>query len=55
MRISYVSGTGDDVTLTTLGTSATAIPTLSEWGMLLLTGLLMAAGLRSIISRGARF
>ena len=48
LRISYVGGTGNDVTLTALAAATPAataqIPTLSEWGLILLTLLLIVTG-----------
>ena len=47
MRITYVGGTGNDVVLTALaaGTGVAEIPTLSEWGLLILALLMGGAGM----------
>ncbi|MEO7743459.1 MAG: IPTL-CTERM sorting domain-containing protein [Usitatibacter sp.] len=49
LRVSYVGGTGNDVTLTSLAavaTPAAAVPTLSEWALGLLALMVLAIGLR---------
>jgi hypothetical protein len=49
LRISYVGGTGNDITLTAFAAGApAAIPTLSEWGMLLVAIALLGAGMRRL-------
>jgi len=47
LRISYVGGSGNDVTLTSLAGLADPhqVPTLSEWGFMILTMLVMAIGM----------
>jgi len=47
LRISYVGGTGNDVTLTSLAVNPDThqVPTLSEWGFMILTMLVMAIGM----------
>jgi fibronectin-binding autotransporter adhesin len=55
LRISYVGGTGNDVVLTALAPAvASAIPTLSEWGLLTLVLLMGGVGMHWI-SRRSRF
>ncbi len=46
LRITYAGGTGNDIVLTALAVApaAAAIPTLSEWAMILLAALLAATG-----------
>ena len=44
-RISYVGGDGNDVALTVLSVTTTGIPTLSEWGVILLAGMLGIFGM----------
>ena len=48
LRISYVGGTGNDVTLASLAVAVTpaAVPTLSEWALVLLALLVLAIGLQ---------
>jgi autotransporter-associated beta strand protein len=50
LRISYVGGTGNDVTLTALAavaaTDVRQVPTLSEWALLLLVSLMLGLGMR---------
>src|SRR5262249_25744375 len=43
LRISYVGGTGNDVTLTAVAAPrlSTDVPTLSEWGLILLATLVL--------------
>ncbi len=43
LRISYVGGTGNDVTLATF--SEAPVPTLSEWGLILLASILAGIGM----------
>jgi autotransporter-associated beta strand protein len=49
LRISYVGGTGNDVTLTALAavavTDVRQVPTLSEWALLLLVSLMLGIGM----------
>lgn len=47
LRISYVGGTGNDVTLTSLAVAAPAagVPTLSEWGLIVLACMVLGIGL----------
>jgi hypothetical protein len=50
LRISYVGGTGNDVTLTALASGLAAIPqvpTLSEWALILLATIALAFGMRA--------
>ncbi|MDH5265832.1 MAG: IPTL-CTERM sorting domain-containing protein, partial [Betaproteobacteria bacterium] len=50
MRITYAGGTGNDVVLTALaaGTGVAAIPTLSEWSLLMLALLMGGAGMAAV-------
>ena len=49
LRISYVGGTGNDVTLTALGPVTPAVipqvPTLSQWALVLLAAMMLAIGM----------
>lgn len=51
LRISYVGGTGNDVTLTTISGAVAGpqpqVPTLSQWALLLLAALVLALGMRA--------
>ena len=53
LRISYVGGTGNDVTLTALAGAApaTPAPTLSQWVLVLLATIVLAIGMRSRFGR----
>ncbi len=56
LRISYVGGTGNDVTLTAVGPNGgpgpfPQAPTLSQWALVLLAGLVLALGMRVSVRR----
>jgi hypothetical protein len=53
LRISYVGGTGNDVTLSSPAVVAplAPVPTLSEWGLFLLAALVFATGARGMKRR----
>jgi hypothetical protein len=55
LRISYVGGTGNDVTLTTISGAApvapAAVPTLSQWMLMLLSGITLVFGMRAMVRR----
>jgi hypothetical protein len=52
LRISYVGGTGNDVTLTALsGGALPQVPTLSQWALIVLAMMVLAIGMRTYARR----
>lgn len=56
LQISYVGGTGNDITLTVIAAAVTpeSVPTLSEWALILLAAIVAGIGMMHPAARSAR-